>query len=77
MSFHRKPVLVALDFQQRTARRYVPKAIGGFFREEAIIGQEGEPLIGFGGEDGLAMIERFRTGNMALQSRSVDEDVAA
>lgn len=61
---HRKPSLVALDFRIGRAHRYVPKPIGGFYREEACIsGEPGRPVtVGFGSDDGRALIEDFRVG---------------
>lgn len=48
--------LVALDFHQRTARRYWRKPLGGFMVDNAVIEEIDDP------ERFVAEIEAFRAG---------------
>lgn len=70
----KRPTLVVIDVHNHRANRYVPKLIGGFFRETANIGHEQDgPPKGLGSEEGLEIIERFRTGQMAGQVHIEDQ----
>ena len=72
---NRRPTLVVLDFRISRAHRYVPKITGGFYREEARIGDEiGKPTsAAWGGEEGLALVESFRVGKQPGQIVAVDQ----
>jgi hypothetical protein len=63
------PVFVCLDFKRARARRYVPGSVvkgrRAFRTEDAAIP---DPAIGFGGADGLRLIESLRTGKLEVQS---------
>lgn len=79
MRRHGRPPLVALDFHNLTARRYWPKP--GDQRPATFITQtgtltkeEGTPWQ-MGNEDGLALIESFRQGE--LQPAPVQDDYDA
>lgn len=69
----KRPTLVVLDFRAGQAARYVPKLLGGFFRETANIAYADGTCGNFGGPEGSALIERFRTGQMAGQELPEDQ----
>lgn len=71
----RKPTFVIIDFARGIAARYVPKIMhGGFYREEAKIADAEGNVGNFGGPEGLALVERFRTGAMQGQQYTQEQD---
>lgn len=74
------PTLVALDFHNCTARRYWPKP--GDQRPATFITQTGELVKPegapwqMGNAEGLALLEDFRVGNLAVQQEGTGEAAA-
>lgn len=63
----KRPPLVALDFNAGTARRYWPKPGGGFTTQTGVLQKApGDPWM-MGGEEGLALLEDFRNGNLNVE----------
>lgn len=69
-----KPSLIALDFRNGTARRYKPKPTGGgFFTQEATVKKETKDPWRLGSDEGLELLEGFRTGQLDVQPITDEE----
>lgn len=62
-----KPTLLAFDFKACRVRRYFPKPTGGFLTQEAILTKPEGDKWQTGSEEGLAIMEAFRTGRLPVE----------
>jgi hypothetical protein len=75
-----RPTLIALDFHNKTARRYWPKPgdqrPATFITQEGTLQKpEGEPWQ-MGSLDGLALLDAFRAGTLPAQVEAIEKECA-
>lgn len=68
-----RPPLIVLDFAAGTARRYWPKPDKGFITQTAQLIKKPEDVWNMGGEEGLVLLEQFRSGKLDVQPIEEDE----
>ena len=61
-----KPALLALDFHNRRVRRYFPKQTGGFLTQQAVLVKPADEPWKIGTDEGLALLDAFRTGRLPV-----------
>jgi hypothetical protein len=73
----KRPTLVCINFHENRARRYVPKVTGGFFTENAKIGDAETPAHtqSWGDDDGRRLIEEFRNGEREGQQQPTTDQL--
>lgn len=73
----KRPTLVCINFPENRATRYIHKPTGGFFTEEAMIGNAENPAskMSWGDEEGRRLLEEFRTGKAAAHQQQVDQEL--
>lgn len=59
-----RPNLICLDFKAGTARCYWPKPTGGFFTQLGSLQKAETDVWAMGTPEGLALLEKFRTGQL-------------
>jgi hypothetical protein len=71
-----RPPLVALDFNAGTARRYWPKAGGGFITQTGLMKKDPDAPWMLGTDEAREVLEQFRAGKLDIDPIEAEPEYA-